>query len=414
MSVAILSLGTELTRGEVQNGNATWLAERLTQIGHQVTEIATVDDDDERIEAALRRLGESSEIVVCTGGLGPTTDDRTSACVARVLAVPLIVDRAAWAVLEAALRRRGRQLGPDNEKQAYVPRGAVILDNPVGSAPGFHVTVGRAASFFLPGVPAEMQAMFECEVAPRLPRAHESWIVLHLRTAGMPESEIGQRLASIEQKYDVTLGYRASSGGVAIKVLARAKAQDEPGARRRAEAAWAEVNELLAPAVYSTSSAPLEQVLGGLLQARGLSIGLAESCTGGGASELLTRIPGSSAYFKGAIVAYDNSVKVSVLGVPQALLGQVGAVSREVAEAMAEGARHVLAADVGVGITGLAGPDGGSETKPVGLVHWAVAYRNRVDAFQARFSGPRTEVQKRAAMAALFSAWKTVRHDEAD
>jgi len=405
MTTAILSLGTELTRGELVNANGAWLADRLTELGHDVVEITTVDDDDERIEQALGRLALVHDTIVCTGGLGPTTDDRTSACVARALGVPLVSDARARAGLEAALAKRGRPLGPDNEKQALVPDGSTILDNALGTAPGFAVTLEGALAFFLPGVPGEMRAMFEQAVRPLLRAPTESWLALYVRTAGMPESAIGERLAGIEASHGVTLGYRASAGGVTIKVLARTSTRTEGEARARAEAAWTEVGRRLGQAVFSRSNAPLEQVLGELLAQRGLSLALAESCTGGGTSALLTRVPGSSRYFRGAIVAYDNRVKQSALGVPEALLAQHGAVSSEVAEAMAIGACRVLGADVGLAITGIAGPDGGSADKPVGLVHFAVAWQHEVATFQARFSGSRTEIQRRAESAALFFAW---------
>jgi nicotinamide-nucleotide amidase len=408
MTVAILSLGTELTRGELVNENGAWLADRLTELGHEVVEITTVDDDDARIEQALERLAQDHAVIVCTGGLGPTTDDRTSACAARVIAAPLVLDPVARGQLEAALARRNRALGPDNEKQAFVPSGATILPNERGTAPGFSVMIERACAFFLPGVPAEMREMFELEVRPRLPEPAESWLALYVRTCGLPESEIGLRLAGIEAAHDVTIGYRASVGGVAIKVLVRSSPRTAADARQRAEAAWAEVSRRLVPAVYSTSNAPIERALGDLLVERNLSIALAESCTGGGASALLSRVPGSSRYLRGAIVAYDNRVKCASLGVPAELLSTHGAVSQEVAEAMALGVRAALAADLGVAITGIAGPDGGSDDKPVGLVHWAVAWGQKVMTFQACFSGSRNEIQKRAAIAALFSTWKVV------
>jgi nicotinamide-nucleotide amidase len=408
MPAAILSLGTELTRGEVVNGNGAWLAEHLTRLGHEVIEIATVDDDDERIEATLRRLGREASVIVCTGGLGPTTDDRTAACVARALGVPLQQDELARSQLERALLQRGRTLGPDNEKQAYVPRGATIVENLLGTAPGFGVGLGQAVAYFLPGVPSEMRAMFERVVQPSLPQASESWLALHLATAGLAESEVGQRLAGIEERYQVTIGYRAAEGSVKVKVLVRATPETTAEARDRMEAAWATAIQRLGPAVFSKSAASIEQVLGDLLRTRGLSIGFSESCTAGGASALLGSVPGASRYLRGGVVAYDNRVKTALLGVSEATLAAHGAVSAEVASVMALGARRALGADVGVGITGVAGPDGGSDEKPVGLVHWAVSWQDQLTTFQARFSGSRTDVQRRAAHAALFSAWQVV------
>jgi len=415
MSAAILSLGTELTRGEIANGNATWLAERLSELGHDVDEIVTVGDDDGHITAALERLGRSARLILCTGGLGPTTDDRTAACVAHVLGVPLALHAEAHADLKALLERHGRTLGPENEKQAYLPVGATMLKNERGTAPGFGVTLeSGAAAYFMPGVPGEMQAMFDKEVKPRLPAPQAGWLVLHLRTFGLPESEVGRRLVDLEELHGVVIGYRASAGGVHVKVQVRTTPSSLAEARHRAQTAWLAARERLGSVVFGITSAPLEQVLGELLQKRALSFGLAESCTGGGASELMTRVPGSSAYFHGGVVAYDNRVKVAVLGVPEGLIDGHGAVSREVAEAMATGICRTLGVDVGVSITGIAGPGGGSGDKPVGLVHWAVVHRGRIASFQGRFSGTRVDVQRRATHAALFSAWQIVKSDPSE
>ncbi len=400
MTAAVLATGTELTRGELLNSNATFLADALTALGLEVTALETVDDHSERIASTLERLGREHAVVVCTGGLGPTTDDLTSECVARVLGVPLERDPASLEAIRARFERAGRTMTASNAKQADFPRGASILPNPNGTAPGFSVTLGRARAFFLPGVPHEMQAMFEASVVPALEplvsaRSHQTL----LRTFGLPESEVNDRLAGIEAAHEVTLGYRARLPEIQVKVLARGATADE--ARARSEAAAVDVRARLGDAVYGEGDTSLAEAVCRLLEAQSLTLAVAESCTGGLVAELVTSVPGASRSFLGGVVAYANSAKTELLGVTPALLEAHGAVSEEVARAMAEGARRRFGASLALAVTGIAGPDGGSAEKPVGLVHWAVASDSVVMAKHAVFSGNREQVRRRAAFAAL-------------
>jgi nicotinamide-nucleotide amidase len=401
MTAAVLSTGTELTRGELSNTNATFLAEALTDIGFEVGAIETVGDDVDRIASVLERLGREHEVLVCTGGLGPTTDDLTSECVARVLGVPLVRDEASLETIRRRLERAGRAMAPSNAKQADFPEGASILPNPNGTAPGFSVKLGRARAFFLPGVPGEMKAMFRASVSPEIEpliaeRSHQTL----LRTFGLPESEVNDRLAGLEASFGVTLGYRARLPEIQVKVLARGTSVDE--ARRRSEAAAKEVRARLGPdAVYGEGQTTLAEVVCRLLEARALTLAVGESCTGGLVAELVTSVPGASRSFLGGVVAYANAAKSALLGVDSRLIEVHGAVSTEVARAMAEGARERFGASIALGITGVAGPDGGTAEKPVGLVHWAVASDGGTRSKQAVLSGDREQVRRRAAFAAL-------------
>src|SRR5687768_2036380 len=222
MTAAVLCIGTELTRGELLNSNATWLAEALTRIGLEVTALDCVDDDRGRIEAALRRLAGENRVVVCTGGLGPTTDDITTECAARVAGVALQRDAASLSHIEQLLSRYGRKMADSNAKQADFPVGARILPNPNGTAPGFRVSLLGASAYFMPGVPREMKAMFEASVAPELqPLVSDSRHQIVLRCFGLPESEVNDRLAGIEQSFGVVIGYRASLPEIEVKVLAK-------------------------------------------------------------------------------------------------------------------------------------------------------------------------------------------------
>jgi nicotinamide-nucleotide amidase len=300
-------------------------------------------------------------------------------------------------------------MSASNAKQADFPRGARILPNPHGTAPGFSAKLGRAAAFFLPGVPLEMKAMFSANVAPAIEslvpeKSHQTL----LRTFGLPESEVNDRLSGIAAARGVTLGYRARLPEIEVKVLARAPTADE--ARARSEAAAADVRARLGDdVVYGEGETSLAEVVCRLLEAHSLTLAVAESCTGGLVAELLTRVPGASRSFLGGVVSYANSAKTELLGVDAALLLAHGAVSAEVARAMAEGARRRFGASLALAVTGIAGPDGGSAEKPVGLVHWAVGGDGNVTAKQAVFSGNREQVRLRAAYAALALLRRVVR-----
>lgn len=405
MTLALLTIGTELTRGELENSNSTWLAEQLSQMGHEVTELVTVDDDDDRIVSALRRLSCEHDAIVCTGGLGPTTDDRTTACAAQLLGVPLVRDSASLETIAGLFEKRGRTMAPSNAKQADFPQGATVLPNSRGTAPGFFVDLPpRCRAFFMPGVPAEMRAIFEGYVVPALPQVQRPVVAVRLRTFGMPESEVNDRLVGLEEEHRVTLGYRASHSEIEVKVLATAHpGESRPSLEQRAQEVAELVEARLGDAVYGRGTARLPEVVGELLAARGQWLGLAESCTGGLVAEMLTQAPGASRSFAGGIISYANHVKEQVLGVSPETLRQHGAVSEKVAREMAEGARRSLSVDYALAFTGIAGPGGGTEQKPVGLVHWAVAHAVGVETKSQVFFGTRAQVQRRAALSGLWS-----------
>ncbi len=399
MTAAVLCIGTELTRGELLNSNATWLAESLTRIGLEVTAVDCVDDDRGRIEAYLQRLASEHQAVVCTGGLGPTTDDITTECAARVAGVGLVRDEASFDHIKDRLRRYGHpDMAATNAKQADFPAGARILPNPNGTAPGFHVKLGACAAYFMPGVPSEMKAMFDASIAPDLAAlVTEQRHQIVLRCFGLPESEVNDRLAGVEAQYGVIIGYRASLPEIEVKVLAQAATREAAVALARRAAD--DVRERIGDNIYGEGFGSLPEHVGALLAERGLTLAIAESCTGGLAAELLTRAPGSSRYFLGGGVVYANSAKTKLLGVPVELIEKHGAVSAEVARAMAEGVRLRLGADLGLAFTGIAGPDGGTEQKPVGLVHWALASASGTKNGERVFVGDRLAVRRRATFA---------------
>jgi nicotinamide-nucleotide amidase len=404
-----LCIGTELTRGEVVNTNGNVLAEALTRHGFEVTAIESVDDHTGRIVESLARLGRAHAALVVTGGLGPTTDDITTAAVAELLGVPLERDEHSLTLIRERLERLGRPMALSNAKQADFPRGAQILPNPNGTAPCFSVRIEGAVACFLPGVPREMSAMFDASVAPLLaPLVDEAFHQVRLRSYGLPESEVNDRLAGIEAEFRVLIGYRASFPTIEVKVLAR----DASGtvAEARARSAADEVRRRLGDeVVFGEGDITFAQALGRELTRTGQRLACAESCTGGLIGQLLTARGGASEFFAGGVVAYENRAKTALLGVPATLLDAHGAVSAEVAIAMAEGARARFDVAIALAVTGVAGPDGGSAEKPVGLVHYAVATPAGTEARHFVFAGDRELIRLRAAYAALGLAYRLVR-----
>lgn len=413
MTCAIFSIGTELTRGELVNTNAATLSAALTDFGFTVIEQSIVDDDEGRIIAALERLSKTVRVIVCTGGLGPTTDDLTTSAVAKALGVSLVRDEASLDAIRRRFERLGRTMSESNAKQADFPEGAVILPNPLGTAPGFEVRIGQARAFFMPGVPKEMQRMLDAEVIPRIRElaANDSHQV-RFRTYGSPESVVGEKLAGVEADFPgVTIGYRAHFPEIEVKVLARAK--DLAAAQALCQRAAAEVRMRLGDIVYGDEHDTFAGVVGRILRSRGLTLAIAESCTGGLVGSLVTKEPGASEFLLLDAVTYANSAKQSVLGVDEDVLRGYGAVSRECACQMALGARRVSGADVALAITGIAGPGGGSDDKPVGLVYLAVATASGTVVKERRFpsTSERTWIQVAAAYAALAMVKEAVLAD---
>jgi len=401
MPTAVVGIGTELARGEVRDANGSWLARELTGLGAEVTSLSIVDDDQPRITHVLSRLAVEHTSVVVTGGLGPTTDDLTRNAAADLAGVRLVLHPPSLEALKARFAALGRPLSQSNLSQAQVPEGAEVLPNPLGTAAGFSMQVDRARLFFLPGVPEEMRAMFRSSVAPCIAsQVAEAPMQIRFRTFGKGESWVNDALQGIEAEHGVKLAYLASYGAVDVKILAPAQGS--------LEAAADAVRHRLGNLVFAEGDLHMEQVVAQLLLERRLTLGVAESCTGGHLSQLLTRHPGASLWFRGGVVTYANRAKTDLLGVPKELLERVGAVSEPVARAMAEGARCALLANLGIGITGIAGPEGGTDDKPVGTVHLALATGTQTIHLCLNLLGDRGQIQQRAASAALDRLRRTL------
>ena len=377
MTAAVLSIGTELTRGELVNTNAAWLGEELTKLGFDVVEHVTVDDHLDRIVTLTHSFAKKHRVVIVTGGLGPTSDDLTAEAAATAAGVELLRDESIVEGIRQKFKAFGRVMPESNAKQGDFPQGAEILPNPMGTAPGFAMTLAQARFFFVPGVPREMKHIFhESIVAAIAPLADPRTHQVHLRTFGMTESGVAEALRGLEEAHEgLTLGYRAHFPEIEVKVHVRAESAAE--AERRSHLIADEVRTLLGDAVFGGRADSFAEVVGKALRDKGKTLAVAESCTGGRVGEMLTRVPGASDYLLLDAVVYANSAKEAVLGVTPEMLRAHGAVSSETAAAMAEGALRVAGADIAVSITGVAGPGGGTEDKPVGTVWFGLARKGQ-------------------------------------
>lgn len=389
MKAEILTIGDEILRGEIVDTNKARISERLREHDVEVRFQTSCADVAADMADAFRRAASRVEVVIVSGGLGPTRDDLTIDVLARCFERELVLDPASLEAIRSFFARLGREMAPSNEKQAWLPRGAVVLPNPIGTAPGCMLEAGGAVFFCLPGVPRELDRMLQAEVLPRLAalrRGRGGEVVRSslLRTFGIGESSLEDALADVAREEGATLGFRTAFPDNYLRPLVRAASAEI--AEAKLGSLVAQIRARLGALVYAEGEATLEAVVQRMLSERGLSLAVAESCSGGLLAERITSVPGASEVFRGGVVAYANAAKAELLGVPWALLEQHGAVSEPTARAMAEGVRKRLGADVGVATTGISGPGGGSEDKPVGLVFVALAREGGTDA--ARFVLP--------------------------
>ncbi len=371
MIAEIIATGEEIRTGALADTNSAHIASRLEQAGIEVVRLHGVGDDRPRLVGIFREVASRADCCVVTGGRGPTVDDLSAEAAAEAAGVPLVCEPRALAWLEEFFRSRGRPLNPSNRKQALLPEGAEMLPNPVGTAPGFVLPIGRCRFFFLPGVPHEMRRMLECEVLPRIAAwegaEREFRLVRTLCCFGMTESRVGDRLESLPAEVPgVRLGLRAHFPVIQVKLYAAGR--EEAAVRAILERAAARAREALGAVVFGEGDESLAAVVGRRLQEAEASLAVAESCTGGLLAHLLTENPGSSAWFRGGLVAYANEAKTELLGVAPQTIARCGAVHEETAAEMAAGVRRAFRASWGLATTGIAGPSGGSATKPVGTV----------------------------------------------
>lgn len=406
MRIALVAIGDELLVGDIVNTNLSWLGRRLTDEGFTVVTHVTVSDNDEVTAKAVLSALEISDAVVTTGGLGPTPDDRTRAALAQAGGVPLRRDEKLVAGLEEAYRRLGRRMPEANLVQADIPEGAEPIANPAGTAPGIRMAVAGGVIYALPGVPHEMRAMVEESVLPDLAaRAGDTAgaiVTRVLRTAGTWESALAEALRDVDRDLaeagNPTLAYLAGGGQVRLRITGRAPTRDL--AAELVAPVEERIRRILGDDVYGADEDTLAGVVHNRLLARGETVAVAESLTGGRVAAMLTDTPGASATFRGALVVYATDLKTHLAGVPDPLLDAEGPVSPEVAAALAAGARDRLQATYGLGVTGVAGPDGQGGREP-GTVYLALAGPDQANLRELRVPGDRELVRLRAATAAV-------------
>ncbi len=406
MDAEIIAIGSELLTPYKQDTNSLFLTERLNPLGIEVRFKSVVGDRRSDLVSVARIALSRAGLIIFMGGLGPTEDDLTRECVAEALGVELRRDPDLIAGLYKRFARFGSSMTPNNERQADVLAGAEVLPNPNGSAPGQFLRTLSAGHevmvVLLPGPPHELKPMFDAEVAARLRSRNQKEFIAgrHLRVAMMGESLCDSRIAPIYTRHkEVETTILAGAGDISLHLRARAASQAL--AEQRVDTLAEELEDALDEHVYSSKGESLEQVAGYFLQLRGASVAVAESCTGGLISERITSVPGSSRFFLGGAVAYSNELKSQFAGVSPQMLEDYGAVSPQVARALAEGIRARCGSTYGIGVTGIAGPAGGTAEKPVGLVYHAVADGKNSEVVERKFLGDRERVRAWAAQQAL-------------
>ena len=409
MNFEVITIGTELLLGLTVDTNGAEIARALADKGIRVMRRTSVADRPQEIRDAVQEALGRTGAVITTGGLGPTRDDVTKKVVADLYDAPLIFDESIWTSLLERFARLGRKPAESNRSQAEVPQGAIVLRNRWGTAPGLWLQGAPGLTIMLPGVPSEMRMLLEHEVVSRLATAANGTVIrsLQLRTSGIPESALAERLGQIEPEIaPLTLAYLPGLEGVDLRLSAWDIATGE--ADRRLRQAADLIRSRAGQHVYGEGNSDLAGLLLQVARDQGVRLAVAESCTGGLVGTRLTEIPGSSDVFTGGVIAYDNTLKRELLGVPDSVLTEHGAVSEPVARAMAEGAAKRFAVRAAVAVTGIAGPGGGTEEKPVGTVWIACALDGVVRSRRSVFPGSRHEVRARAAQASLLLLYRAL------
>jgi nicotinamide-nucleotide amidase len=402
LTAEIMAIGSELLTPRFKDTNSLYLTEQLNEIGIPVVMKTIVGDDEHYLESAVRSSLARSPILITIGGLGPTEDDITRKVIARVLQRQLVLNDEILEKLQRRFKSRGIEMPANNARQALVLSGSDILENKHGTAPGLWITAEKNHVVLLPGPPSELKPMFEQSCTPRL-RDLAGGVAMArcvFRTAGLPESLLDARIAPIYTKYkNPETTVLAKPGQVEIRLTARGKNRDE--AEKLLKELGDQIDKELEEFIFARSEQALEEVVGALLVMKNATIATAESCTGGLLAERLTDVPGSSRYFISGVICYSNEWKMELANIPPLLLEMQGAVSEEVARGLAEGIRTRMGATIGVGVTGIAGPGGGSSEKPVGTVHVAAATPAGTVHRKSLFPGDREKIRWQASQAAL-------------
>ncbi|MBW1861336.1 MAG: competence/damage-inducible protein A [Deltaproteobacteria bacterium] len=402
MHAEIITIGNEIISGRILDLNARYVAGRLTVSGLRVTRITTVDDNLKTVSKALKEAVKESRIVIVTGGLGSTEDDMTGEIAAKALNRPLRLDREMFEHIKNYAKTGGGEVSSSLEKMAWMPEGSKMLD-PEGTTCGFSLIKDRARLYFLPGVPDQMRYLMEKFVLPEILLQDKTYPVLRhriLKLYGLNESSIDEILKDLSRKTEnIILRFYPCFPENHITISLRG--HDEPSVTSELDRVEKEIRDLLGTYIFATGNQSMEGVLGEMLRERNLTLSVAESCTGGLIGNLLTNAAGSSSYFKGGVIVYSNQCKVDLLNVSPEAIKEYGAVSDQTVREMAEGVKNRVNTNMGLAVTGIAGPDGGSEKKPVGTVHIGLALENETFSGKYLFPGFRKQVKLNTTMMAL-------------
>jgi len=402
MNAEIIAIGSELLTPYRLDTNSLWLTDELNKIGIRVIHKAVVGDSPDEMRSSFRHALDRADLIIASGGLGPTDDDRTRETVSELLGRKLHMNEAIVREIQERFRRFARTMPEINKRQAMVPEGATVLPNPRGTAPALWLEADGHIIVLLPGVPHELKSIFESEVRPRLAKisGDERLFTRDLRTTGLGESDVETRVRPLYQLYpDTETTILASPTGTQLHP--RTWSRDASKAEKLLDEITDRMALALGEHLYSTNGEALEEVVARILNENRATVAVAESCTGGMLAERLTNVPGSSSYFLGGVICYSNDLKTTLVGVPQSLIEAKGAVSSEVALALADGIRKRTGATLGVGVTGVAGPGGGTPEKPVGLVHIGLADEHGPRERAYRFPGDRERIRQFASQSAL-------------
>ncbi|HPS12055.1 MAG TPA: competence/damage-inducible protein A [Prolixibacteraceae bacterium] len=403
MNAEIITIGDEILIGQIVDTNSAWMATELNAIGVKIAQITSISDNPEQLVEALDNARKRANIVLMTGGLGPTKDDRTKKVLTSYFHSQLVQNAETLQIVTDIFQKRGLEVTPLNIDQALVPECCTVLPNRAGTAPGMWFEDEGVIFVSMPGVPYEMKHLMTGQVLPRLRALNSAGRIVHrtIQTIGIPESFLAKELESWEDALPehIHLAYLPSPGLIRLRLSAFG--EDEKQLEAEVNSQIEKLNRIIPDAIYGYGEISISEVIGELLKDKKSMVSTAESCTGGMIAHQITLIPGSSEWFKGSVVAYSNEVKQKVLGVDEQMLIRHGAVSEEVVRQMAEGVRKVIGTEYGVATSGVAGPSGGTPEKPVGLVWIAVAGPEKTIAEAFRFSSDRERNITRAALTAL-------------
>jgi nicotinamide-nucleotide amidase len=410
MKAIIITIGDELLIGQTVDTNSAWMGAELSGIGFDISRKISIHDLRNDILDTLAEAAGKSDVVLITGGLGPTSDDITKQTICEFFGTRLVLNNEVLGMITGMMKKRNFPMNENNRRQAEVPESCRVLNNCVGTAPGMWFEKDKTIFIFMPGVPYEMKYLMKEHVLPELKKRFTSQVIIHrnIMTYGAPEAKLAELLEGFEASLppEIKLAYLPGWGIIKLRLTGTGKERNL--LERAVEENVRKLYEIIPHLIFGENEEPFEVVVGKLLLERKKTISTAESCTGGNIAHLLTSIPGSSHYFKGSVVAYDNKVKEDILSVPAEIIAKYGAVSEEVAKLMAEGARSVLKTDYALATTGIAGPDGGSDLKPVGTICIAVASEHGTVSEKFVYGNERISNINRFSIAALSLVRKQI------